>query len=202
MIWIYFKGLALGASLIIAIGAQNAFVLSQGVRKRYNIIIPLICAVCDGILISIGVLGVGSIMASNPLVSKITAIGGALFLGYYGYRSFKSFLKSEVLEEDNKGPSDLKSAVLVTLAVTLLNPHVYLDTILLLGGISSQYENHGRIFFGAGAISASFIWFFSLSFGGRLLSGFFKKPRAWKILDLSIALVMWFIAFSLIRGIL
>jgi L-lysine exporter family protein LysE/ArgO len=199
MVGIYFKGLALGASLIIAIGAQNAFVLSQGVRKKYNVVIPLICSLSDAILISIGILGVGQILASNQLVSNIASIGGALFLGWYGYKSFRSFLKPEALNESSKGPQTLKAAVLFTLAVTLLNPHVYIDTILLLGSISSQFEGSGRYAFGAGAVSASFLWFFTLSLGGKMLSPVFKNPVAWKILDLIITLIMWFIAFSLIR---
>ena len=199
MIEIYFKGLALGASLIIAIGAQNAFVLSQGVRKKYSIIIPLICSISDAVLISIGVLGVGKILASNELVSNIASIGGALFLGWYGMRSFRSFLKPGHLDESNEGPQSLKAAVLFTLAVTLLNPHVYIDTILLLGGISSQFEGNGRYVFGAGAVSASFLWFFTLSLSSRILSPVFKNPTAWKILDFTIALIMWFIAFSLIK---
>jgi len=200
MLGIYFKGLALGASLIIAIGAQNAFVLSQGVRKKYNIIIPFICSLSDAILISVGVLGVGQILASNQLVSNIASIGGALFLGWYGYKSFRSFLKPGTLDESEEGPQTLKAAVLFTLAVTLLNPHVYIDTILLLGSISSQFEGNGKYAFGAGAVTASFLWFFSLSLGGKLLSPVFKNPLAWKILDLIITLIMWFIAFSLIRG--
>jgi len=199
MIGIYFKGLALGAGLIIAIGAQNAFVLTQGVRKKYNIIIPFICSLSDAVLISVGVLGVGRILASNQLVSTITSAGGAFFLGWYGFRSFRSFLNPEALDANEEGPQSLKAAVLFTLAVTLLNPHVYIDTILLLGGISSQFEGSHRYAFGAGAVTASFLWFFTLSLGGRILSPVFNNPKAWKVLDLLIAGIMWFIAFSLIR---
>ena len=199
MIGIYLKGLALGASLIIAIGAQNAFVLSQGVRRKYNIIIPLICSVSDAILLSVGILGVGQILASNQLVSDIASIGGALFLGWYGLRSLLSFFKTTKMEDSDQGPQSLKAAVLFTLAVTLLNPHVYIDTIILMGGISSQFVGNGKYAFGAGAITASFLWFFSLSLGGKLLSPLFQNPLEWKIMDLIITLIMWSIAFSLIK---
>ena len=198
MVGIFFSGLALGASLIIAIGAQNAFVLSQGVRRRFNFIIPLICSVSDAVLISIGVLGVGSVIASQPVLSTVMTIGGALFLFWYGFRSFRLFLKPKGMEDDVQGPNSLKAAVMTTLALTLLNPHVYLDTIVLLGSISSQYEGNGRLVFGAGAVSASFLWFFALSLGGRILSPIFKKPLAWRIMDICITVVMWSIAASLV----
>jgi L-lysine exporter family protein LysE/ArgO len=199
MLGIYLKGLALGASLIIAIGAQNAFVLSQGVRKKYNIIIPLICSISDAVLISVGVFGVGQILATQALISNVASIGGALFLSWYGIKSFRSFLQPGTMDKNDEGPQSFKSAVLFTLAITLLNPHVYIDTILLLGGISSQFEGNGKFIFGSGAISASFIWFFSLSLGAKFLSPIFKKPIAWKILDLMIALIMWYIAFTLVK---
>lgn len=198
MINTYFQGLILGAGLIIAIGAQNAFVLSQGVRRKYNRIIPLICSTSDAVLISIGVLGVGNLMASNAVLSLSATIGGAAFLGWYGFRSFRSFLKPGKMDQKDDGPQNLKSAVLFTLAVTLLNPHVYIDTILLLGGISSQYKGSGKYLFGAGAISASFLWFFTLSLGGRFLTPFFKNPKAWKIMDLLITGIMLFMAVKLL----
>lgn len=196
----YIQGFLLGAGLIIAIGAQNAFVLTQGVRGKYNRIIPLICSLSDAILISIGVLGVGNLMASNAILSITASIGGALFLGWYGLKSFISFLKKGKLDENGEGPQTLKAAVLFTLAVTLLNPHVYIDTILLLGGISSQYDGIGKYAFGAGAVTASFTWFFSLSLGGRFLSPVFRNPKAWKVMDLAITLIMWFMAWKLLVG--
>lgn len=198
MISAYIQGFLLGAGLIIAIGAQNAFVLSQGVRGQYNRIIPLICSLSDAILISIGVLGVGNLMASNEILSITASIGGALFLSWYGLKSFLSFLKKERLDHKKEGPQSLKAAILFTLAVTLLNPHVYIDTILLLGGISSQYAGTVKYAFGAGAVSASFAWFFSLSLGGRFLSPLFKNPKAWKVLDLVVAGIMWFMAWKLL----
>jgi L-lysine exporter family protein LysE/ArgO len=195
----YFTGLALWAGLIIAIGAQNAFILSQGVRRRYHIITPLICIVSEGLLIAAGVGGVGEALTSSPPLMVIGSSGGAVFLIWYGIRSFRSFLSPGTLEEKGDGPETLKEAVLFTLAVTWLNPHVYIDTLLILGGISSGYEGREKLYFAAGAFTTSWIWFYSLSLGGRLLSPLFKNPKAWKVLDLIIALIMWVISFSLIR---
>jgi L-lysine exporter family protein LysE/ArgO len=149
----------------------------------------LICSISDAVLISIGVLGIGSVIASQPVLSTIMTIGGALFLFWYGFRSFRLFLKPKGLEDDVQGPKSLKAAVMTTLAITLLNPHVYLDTVVLLGSISSQYDERGRLLFGAGAVTASFLWFFILSLGGRLLSPIFKNPLAWRIMDLCITVI-------------
>ncbi len=186
--------------MIIAIGAQNAFVLSQGIRQKYNLIIPLICSLSDAVLISAGVLGVGGFFSSHPGLIKWASWGGAIFLTFYGIRSLISAFGKNSMDAEDSGPLSLKAAVITTLAVTLLNPHVYLDTVVLLGSISSSFPGSGRYLFGAGAVSASFIWFFLLSLGGRRLSPFFRKPVSWKILDLGIAVVMFFIAFSLFRG--
>ena len=199
---VYGQGMALGASLIIAIGAQNAFVLSQGVRKQHTFIIPLICSIIDAVLISAGVLGVGALLSSSEVLTDAASIGGAAFLLWYGFRSFRASFSKETMEEDRSGPKDLRAAVLFTLAVSLLNPHVYLDTMVLIGSISVQFEEAARPWFALGAMSASFIWFFSLSLGGRLLAPVFRNPKAWKVLDIGIGIIMWVIAFSLIRQVL
>lgn len=196
----YFKGFAAGAGLIIAIGAQNAFVLSQGIRKKYNLIIPLICSICDAVLISAGVLGLGGVFSNSPVLIRWASWGGAGFLFYYGLRSLLAVFKKESLSAEEAGPSSLGGAIAATFAVTLLNPHVYLDTVVLLGSISSSFPGAGRYLFGAGAVSASFCWFFLLSLGGGRLAPVFKNPLAWRILDFGVAVVMWFIAFGLIRG--
>ncbi len=195
------KGFGAGSGLIIAIGAQNAFVLSQGVRKNHYIVVPLICASCDAILIALGVTGVGSAIASSKILSQFAGVGGAVFLFFYGMGSFKSAIKGGSLSTDRKAQTSLKAVVLTTLAVTLLNPHVYIDTVILLGSISSQFENLGRIWFGAGAALASFVWFFSLSFGGGILAPVFKKEMSWRILDTLVGITMWVIAISVVRGI-
>jgi len=200
MLLTFLKGFGTGGGLIIAIGAQNAFVLSQGVRKNHYIIIPLICAVCDVLLISFGVTGMGTLIASSKSLSLIAGIGGAAFLLIYGFGSFRSAFRGGSLSAGQKADLSLKAAVFTTLAVTLFNPHVYLDTIILLGSISSQFEQPGHIFFGAGAAMASFTWFFALSLGGKMLAPFFTNESAWKILDTLVGIVMWSIAISVLKG--
>ncbi|MDM8535956.1 LysE/ArgO family amino acid transporter [Desulfobacterales bacterium HSG17] len=194
----FIQGFGMGGGLIVAIGAQNAFVLSHGVRKNHSFIIPLICSICDALLIMAGIAGVGAFVAANPFFTSLAAWGGAVFLFWYGFKAFCSALKGGKLDSDAKTRKSLQSAIIATLAITLLNPHVYLDTIILLGSISGQYQGNGRIFFGAGAMSASFIWFFSLSLGGQMLAPFFRKKAAWRLLDSLVCATMWIIAFSLI----
>jgi len=201
MLLTFLKGFGIGSGLIIAIGAQNAFVLSQGVRKNHYIIIPLICAVCDALLIALGVTGMGTIIASSKTLSLIAGIGGAVFLFIYGIGSFRSAIKGGSLSANQKAESSLKAVILTTLAVTLLNPHVYIDTVILLGSISSQFKQPGHVFFGAGAVMASFVWFFSLSIGGRMLAPMFTKESSWRILDTLVGTTMWAISLSVLKGV-
>jgi len=200
MLLTFLKGFGAGSGLIIAIGAQNAFVLSQGVRRNHYIIIPLICAVCDALLIILGVTGMGTLIASSQTLSLIAGIGGAGFLFLYGIGSFRSAIKGGSLSANQKTESSFKTAILTTLAVTLLNPHVYLDTVILLGSISSQFKQPGHLFFGAGAVMASFVWFFSLSLGGRMLAPLFTKKSSWRVLDTLVGMTMWAIALSVLKG--
>jgi L-lysine exporter family protein LysE/ArgO len=195
----FVEGCVTGAGLIIAIGAQNAFVLKQGILKNYVFITALICAIIDAILISVGVGGFGVILTSNVILLTLAKWGGALFLGYYGFRSFRSVFKSESLKLDfTPERPDLKLSIITVLALSLLNPHVYLDTVVLLGSIGAQFLPHERIYFAFGAVVASFVWFFSLGYGAAYLAPLFRKPLAWKILDFLIGCVMWAIALSLI----
>ncbi|BCS97286.1 amino acid transporter [Desulfoluna limicola] len=198
MIFAFLTGFGTSAGLIIAIGAQNAFVLSQGVRRNHHLVIPLICSFFDALLITVGILGVGTAVASNPALTKAAAWGGAAFLFWYGAGSFRSALKGGHLEADDRGSTSLKKAVLTTLAVTLLNPHVYLDTLVLMGSISGQIPLAERPWFGIGAAMASFVWFFILSLGGNLLAPLFRKQVAWRILDTLVGIIMWSIALSLV----
>lgn len=198
MTFIFLKGLGVGAGLIVAIGSQNAFVLSQGIKKEYWILIPLICSVCDAALICVGIAGMGSMVKMHPELLRYTAWGGALFLFWYGFLSLRSAFKRGRLDESRIKVATLGATVLTTLALTLLNPHVYLDTVLLIGTIGSQFVHEQKIVFGAGAITASFIWFFVLSLGGSLLAPLFKKPMSWKILDSLVCVTMWTIGSSLI----
>ncbi len=192
------KGIGTGGGLIVAIGAQNAFVLSQGVRKNNVLPIVLICCITDTILITIGVSGTGRLIAGSGMLTAMATWGGAAFLFIYGLRSFISAFRGGQIDTNGSDYGTLKSAVTATLAVTLLNPHLYLDTVVLMGSISSGFPESGRYIFGAGAIIASFIWFFSLGFGGGLLAPLFKKPLAWRILDSLVGITMWVIACSLL----
>jgi L-lysine exporter family protein LysE/ArgO len=195
----YLTGMGVSASLIMAIGAQNAFVLSQGMKRQFYLAIPLLCSLSDALLITVGVLGVGELLSSRPILALAGTLGGFLFLIIYGIGRFRSFLKPSGTGEEEPKPPSLKTALLLTMAVTWLNPHVYLDTIILLGGISSGFPRSEKLGFAAGAVTSSFLWFFSLSLGGRLLSPLFKNPRFGRGLDLAMALLMGTLAFSLGR---
>jgi len=195
----FFTGLATSAGLIIAIGAQNAFVLSQGIRREYHWPIAGVCSLLDTLLIMLGIAGMGVLISNSPLMLSIVTWAGVMFLLWYGANALRSAFKSEVLETRAAGGfTSLWSALLTTLALSLLNPHVYLDTVVLLGSIGGRYPEEGRFWFGAGAALFSFIWFFSLSLGARWLAPLFKKPIAWRILDGLVCLMMWTLAGLLI----
>ena len=194
----FLTGLALGASLIIAIGAQNAFVLRQGLLREHVFAVCLICALSDAILIAIGVAGVGTFIENSPSLLIAIRVGGAAFLIWYAALALKRALKPDGLKAAKEGADGLLKAVTICLMLTFLNPHVYLDTVLLLGGLSTQFPGEGKFIFGAGAVASSFLWFFSLGYGARLLVPLFEKPLAWRILDFLIAAVMLLIAISLL----
>jgi L-lysine exporter family protein LysE/ArgO len=195
-------GFLLGGSLILAIGAQNAFILRQGLLKQHVFILCLVCAASDALLIAAGVGGLGRIIDGHPEFVKWVTIGGALFLFAYAIFALQRALKPQAMQAATTGQGSLKAAMAQCLAFTFLNPHVYLDTVVLVGGISSRYIGQEKTAFAAGAMAASFIWFFSLGYGARLLQPVFAKPRAWQVLDLIIAAVMTMIAISLVRSIL
>jgi len=190
-------GLALGAGLIIAIGAQNAFVLRQGLIRQHVFTVCLICALCDGILIAIGVMGFGSLVASNEGLKSIAIWGGVAFLISYGLFAFRRAMRPQSISSSQATVSKA-GIVATTLAVSLLNPHVYLDTVVFVGSLAGQYEGSARMSFGAGAILASFLWFFGLGYGARLLAPLFERLAAWRILDIAIGLIMWAIAWNLV----
>lgn len=195
----FWMGCGTGAGLIIAIGAQNAFVLKQGLLKQHVLLTVLFCALSDALLICLGVGGFGELILSIDGLLPLAKWGGALFLAYYGFRSFRSAFSNATLEVEltQKSPSYTET-LLSLFAFTYLNPHVYLDTVVLLGSISSQFPDTERYIFGLGAMFASCIWFFALGFGARLLRPLFEKPLAWKILDCLIGIMMWAISLSLI----
>lgn len=194
----FLSGMGLGASLIIAIGAQNAFVLTQGLKKNHHISIAFVCALCDAVLIFLGVVGLGALISASPFWTQVMAWGGAVFLFWYGFQSFRSLFTSHHLKQDKAEGRNRKSILLLTLAITLLNPHVYLDTVVLLGSIAAQYDDTFRPYFAAGAITSSFAWFFTIALGAAWLSPYLARPTTWKVIDGMSGCVMWFIAISLI----
>lgn len=191
-------GLGFGLSLIVAIGAQNAYVLRQGLRKEHVFVIVAICAVSDALLIALGVAGLGAIIQQLEWLLLLIELVGGLFLCTYGVMAAKRAWKPEVLTTDTGGKAvSLKVAAGTALALTYLNPHVYLDTVLLLGSIAGTYEAN-RWWFAAGAMLGSVIWFSTLGFGARLLDPVFKRPSAWRVLDAIIAVVMFTLGMSLL----
>ncbi|WP_170753180.1 LysE/ArgO family amino acid transporter [Ruegeria lacuscaerulensis] len=190
-------GFALGFSLILAIGAQNAFVLRQGLRREHVFPLCLTCAVSDAILIAAGVAGFGSLAQMVPWFETAMRYGGAIFLTWYGLRSLNSAWRGgAVMEVEGGQRSSLRSVLLTVLAFTWLNPHVYLDTVVLIGSISAQYED--RLAFAVGAMTASFVFFFSLGYGAGFLSPIFARARSWQVLDMIIGVVMLAIAAKLV----
>ncbi|KAB1440919.1 LysE/ArgO family amino acid transporter [Pseudodesulfovibrio senegalensis] len=195
---VFFEGFGMGGSLIVAIGAQNAFVLSQGVRRNHHLAVALLCTLCDVILISVGISGVGTAVASNPQLGQIAAFGGAAFLFWYGFGALRSAMKGQSLQTDDHAPDSLRAVLALTLGVTLLNPHVYLDTVVLMGSISGQYPATARTLFGLGAMSASLAWFLLLALGGQALAPVFRRPATWRMLDGAVCATMWFLGTRLI----
>lgn len=194
------QGFALGAGLIVAIGAQNVFVLTQGARRHRPWLVAGVCAGCDALLIAAGVGGVGTAAASSPGMVGVLTLCGAVFLLVYGLRALKSALRGESLGLDEASAPPPARVILATaLGVSLLNPHALLDTVVLIGGLSSRLDGPGRLSFGLGAALASLCWFYSLSLGGRMLAPVLRKPGAWRVLDGLVCLTMWGLAAGLLR---
>jgi len=195
----YATGLVLGASLIIAIGAQNAFVLRQGLLRAHVALVVVLCILIDVGLTTVGVGGLSASLGRNPLALDGLALAGTGFLGWYGFGAARRALSSRSLAaEDDGGAQSARRVVFQTLAVSLLNPHVYLDTVLLIGSVGVQQPAALRPAFLAGVWTASAAWFASLGFGSRFLAPLFARPAAWRLLDVLVALVMWSIALTLL----
>jgi L-lysine exporter family protein LysE/ArgO len=193
-------GFGLGLSLILAIGAQNAFVLRQGIRRSHVFAVCLTCALSDALLIAAGVAGFGTLAQTVPWIEPVMRWGGALFLIAYGARALLSAWRGGAVLTVEGGAVEALGPVLVTcLALTWLNPHVYLDTVVLLGSVAAQYDD--RLSFAIGAMTASFVFFFTLGYGARRLAPLFARPQAWRVLDLGVGLLMWAIAAALLRGV-
>ena len=195
----FLVGFVTSISLIAAIGAQNAFVLRQGIRNEHVLPVVTICAAADLVLILAGIAGVGALITGHPNLTTIARYGGAAFLVCYGLLAAKRALHPGALTPADAAPAKLSAVLLTCLALTFLNPHVYLDTVVLLGTLANQ-QHGGRWAFGAGAATASVVWFFGLGFGARRLAGLFARPRTWRILDAVIAATMLFLGISLALG--
>ncbi|MEO6593737.1 MAG: LysE/ArgO family amino acid transporter [Planctomycetota bacterium] len=194
------SGFGFGISLIVAIGAQNAYVLRQGLRREHVFAVVAVCAVSDVILIAVGVAGLGKVLELAPWLIDAMRVGGAAFLIAYGVLAARRAWRSAAIDADAAGtPTSLRSAITTCVALTWLNPHVYLDTVVLLGSIAAT---HGatRWWFGLGAIGGSILWFTALGYGARLLRPLFARPASWRVLDAVIATVMIAIAINLLRG--
>ena len=193
----FITGFSIGFSLILAIGAQNAFVLKQGLIRQNVFLVCLICAASDAILITLGVSGFGEIITEYPIIERLARIGGALFLFTYGVLNlYSAQTKTHALEPIKKIQTSKRKTILTCLGFTWLNPHVYLDTVVMLGSISTQFENTAT--FALGAISASFVFFFSLGFGASKLTKYFEKPKTWRVLENLIGILMIFLGIALV----
>jgi L-lysine exporter family protein LysE/ArgO len=194
----FLKGMGLGGGLIVAIGSQNAYLLRQALKREYVLTCMAICIACDIALIAAGVAGMGQLILAAPALLLWLKIAGAVFLAWYGLRAARAAFKPAALEVGTDTAAASRGAVIAAmLAFSLLNPHVYLDTVVLLGSIGGQQAGNGRLYFALGAMLASIIWFSSLGLGARFLAPLFARPLSWQILDGAIAVMMWTIALSL-----
>lgn len=195
-------GFVVGGGLIIAIGAQNAHVIRAGLRRRHLFVVASICVLCDVALIAAGAGGVGSFIAATPLLAAAAAWAGAAFLVAYGVLAIRSLVNPTDVDWEgvDSGRGGLTGAVLATLSVSLLNPHVYLDTVVLVGGIAAQYETVPRFWFAGGAMLASVVWFYAIGYGAFVAAPLMRTRTAQRILDGVVALVMFGVAGMLVKG--
>lgn len=195
----YFNGLLVAGGLIMAIGAQNAFVLAQGLRREHHVPVAMLCIVCDAILVAAGVFGLANILVQNPALLAVARWGGVIFLTWYGVQALRRACSRQSLEQSaTAGQRSRRAVLLSALAVTLLNPHVYLDTVLLIGSLGAQQSVPGA--YVAGAASASLLWFSTLAIGAAWLAPWLARPATWRLLDLMVAVMMFSVAAQLIRA--
>ncbi|MFQ2194555.1 L-lysine exporter [Aeromonas jandaei] len=195
------QGFTLGLAMIIPIGAQNAFVLSRGIHRNHHLLTATLCSFCDLILIGIGVFGGATVLSASPIGMALLTWGGVLFLSWFGVRSLRSAWRgSQAGLADAPQQMGVKSVLAMTLGVTLLNPHVYLDTLMLLGSVGSQVAESLRPAFAAGAMLASLVWFYSLALGAAALAPWLAKGRVQQGIDLLVGIIMLILALQLARG--
>lgn len=199
LINVFFTAFVLAAGLIMAIGAQNAHVLRQGIAGHYVGITVMLCAFFDTVLMTSGVFGFGWLLTQIPMLEDVARLGGVVFLLWYGSRCVHSAMAPvSSVSVESRVATSLPAAIATVSAFTLLNPHVYLDTVVLIGSIGGQYEGTAQTIFAVGAFTASWVWFIALGYGARLVRPYFENPKAWQMLDGLIALVMFGIALSLL----
>lgn len=196
----FWQGFATGLALIVAIGSQNAYVLRQGIRREHVPALVLFCALSDALLIVAGIGGAGALIRGNDTLMLLTRYGGALFLASYGLLAARRAWQGSHMQLDQSAGVSLATALAACFGFTFLNPHVYLDTVVLLGSIANQRPDPGRWLFGTGACVASLVWFSALGFGARFLAPLFQTTTAWRVLDSLIALTMGALALGLLLG--
>jgi L-lysine exporter family protein LysE/ArgO len=192
----YLNGLLVAAGLIVAIGAQNAFVLAQSLRREHHLPVAALCVLCDAVLVAAGVFGLAAVLAKSPLLLAVARWGGAAFLLWLGVQALRRALSPQALQQQDSGPRSRRAVLLAALAVTLLNPHVYLDTVLLIGSLGAQQPVPGA--YALGAASASLLWFFTLALGAAWLAPWLARPATWRLLDLAVAAMMFAVAWQLV----
>ncbi|ELC0660078.1 amino acid transporter [Vibrio fluvialis] len=199
--WILLQGFGFGATMIIPIGAQNAYVLNQGIKRNHHLTTATICSFLDIFFISLGIFGGGAILSQSELLLTFVTVGGIAFLTFYGLQSWKSAFTAQSEENATTTTARGRRAVILgTLAVTVLNPHLYLDTVVILGSIGGQFEGNDRLSFAVGTIMASFVWFYSLSIGAAKLAPTLSRPRVKQAIDIGVALMMFGIAIALTKN--
>ncbi|WP_191487379.1 LysE/ArgO family amino acid transporter [Pseudomonas sp. FEN] len=195
----YLNGMLVAAGLIMAIGTQNAFVLAQSLRREHHLPVAALCVLCDAFLVTAGVFGLASVLAHNPTLLAFARWGGVAFLLWYGSLALRrAFSRQSLQQGPGQTVRSLRAVLLSALAVTLLNPHVYLDTVLLIGSLGAQQSEPGA--YVVGAASASLLWFFSLALGAAWLAPWLARPATWRLLDLLVAIMMFSVAAQLIRA--
>lgn len=195
----FLAGFFLGGSLIVAIGPQNAYILRMGLLRHHIFWLCLFCSVSDAVLIILGVAGVGAIVEAHPQLLRFVAGGGAIFLFAYSLIALRRVFQPGILKIESNKKQSLAKAIAICGSLTWLNPHVYLDTVVLVGAYSTQYSDGGRLVFGFGAVLSSFAWFFALGYAARLLEPLFAKEFSWQVFDSLIAIVMGSLSFALFK---
>ncbi|MDB2384735.1 LysE family transporter [Endozoicomonas sp.] len=198
----FIKGLGLGLGMIIPIGAQNAYLINQGIRRNFHLLAAMTCIICDVLLIGFGIFGAGELIARNETLLQLITMAGIVFLGWYGFSSFRRGIKGDpAIEfgETNPLTKGKRRVLLGALAVTLLNPHAYLDTVVILGSIGNQMDQELRFAFALGTFSSSIIWFFALTTAAAKFAPWLSRPPVQRTIDIIVGVVMWAIATSLVH---